>query len=372
MRPIASRHHRSGPLGRALSLYRPPLGGGPRGGTTLEDVAAEFDGPAGRLTESLIRALNRKAADDPELAQERLEPLPLGPLPAQVILIDASPNHLPLSPETSRIAREYFRELGAAIPVHVVNRREELLARVALDPGRTLVLSQCASRQAYDRGLAQELTKRGVAVVPGPLTAPGGILSNKLATYDLLSRSGGEPLVPPYAPLESGGDDPARCAAAILEGADRLSRAWSCGALCYKPPEGGGGLGCFQLGLRDGRYFLPDLSRLGGGPFQVCPYYPPFSPEDPALVAALAWVFRRFKRSPLTARAYLPLDPRELLRQNGASRLPDALAELLREGEARGEGRHLPALFSREEALARLASAIDRFQREYGRPYRPL
>jgi hypothetical protein len=141
-------------------------------------------------------------------------------------------------------------------PIHVINRRDELMARVARAPRETLVLSQCAQRSLYDARLSEMLVNMGAIVVPGPLTAPDGPLSNKEKTYEFLNDGGGNSenqtaknraagkggrMTAPYQALSVDGRVARITAEAIIDKAEELGERWGNTTFFVKPQQGGGG-----------------------------------------------------------------------------------------------------------------------------------
>ncbi|MEK6710050.1 MAG: hypothetical protein AABZ64_05685 [Nitrospinota bacterium] len=363
------------PLRRDAALYRlPPDASGGRWG--LGRVSREFEASSGNLTEALIERMNGWAAREEAFAGLCLRREGWRRLPAEILLLDGSPSRMPLTAETARVVRAWLAERGSAIPVRVVNRREELLARVARAPGETLVLSQTAQRSLYDSHLAEALGERGVVVVPGPITAPGGPLSNKKVTYELLNgvkenRNGhGGRLTARYAAIEVDGDGPAASARAILEEAARLSRRWKTSTFFVKPQEGGGGRGGFRLDLFPEGFAIPDLGRLGVPPARPYPLPLPLDPDDRGHVRALAFVAERFAASPATAKAYLQASPLTRMRK-GAARAAH-LAALLRRCPPLLMADLRAAAEPFAQAQRRLASAIENYEDLFEVRYQPL
>lgn len=364
-----------GPLRRDPSLYRlsPDASGGE---WDLVRVSREFDGSAGNLTEELIERMNGWAAREEAFADLRLRKWGWRRLPGEILLLDGSPSRMPLTPETARAAAAWLAERGAAIPVQVLNRREALLARVARSPRETLVLSQAAQRSLYDSHLAEALIERGVVVVPGPVTAPGGPLSNKKTTYELLN---GHPqgsnghlarLAARYHTIGVDGEGPAAAARAILKEAQRLARKWDETVFFVKPQEGGGGRGAFRLDVFPDGFSLPDLSRLGIPPERSCPLPLPLDAADRSHLRALAFVADRFAASPATARAYLDGSPLPSLRKGGARAAH--LGGLLRRCRPRLVEGLRAAAEPFPKAQRRLARAIENYEDLFEVRYQPL
>ncbi len=339
----------------------------------LFKTAQEVDGPAGDFSAHFIEELNRSAGEAGPWSELRLEAGPLGPLPRQIILIDASPNQLPLGEETFRILRKLCRERGLRAELSMVHTREALCSRVMEYPEETLLLSQCADRRTYDVELAESLERRGVAIVPGSLTAPGGLLSDKRATYSLLSGGGTDwSLIPPYETVDSGRGDSALTAERILSTADRIGAALGTRGFFVKPPAGGAGRGIFRLERVGGRYFIPDLSMLRGSGFRSTPIPVIIPHENEERVKELLWVFKRLGSNADMAAHCFPLSLRDLCVIYGTHSEEEALRlhlKIARDGAAALKSSlSLP----RKEAREVLASAIERYQTLRGEVYEPL
>ena len=135
MAPHKATNH--SPIARDPSLYHltPDASGGV---WDLYRVSEEFDSDAGDLNETLIDSLNHWASREPGFASLRIrEDAPPTRRPGEILLLDGSPSRLPLTMETARVMSAYLNRLGLSIPVKVLNRREELLARASRAPRRT-------------------------------------------------------------------------------------------------------------------------------------------------------------------------------------------------------------------------------------------
>ena len=364
-------------IAREPSLYHltPDASGG---AWDLYRVSQEFDSIEGDLNETLIESLNHWASREPRFADLRiLEDSPPIQRPGEILLLDGSPSRLPLTMETARVMRAHLKQLGLSIPVRVLNRREELLARAAKAPKELLVISQTAQRSLYDATLAKVLEERGIVVAPGSLTAPGGPLSNKKTTYELLNGNGknvqnpksdghGHRLTARYEVVELNGGRPADTAAAILDSASALSQKWGAGTFFVKPQEGGGGRGCFRLDVYPNGFGMPDLSRLGVAAEHATPLPLSLDAENPYHLQAMDWLVQRFQASPATSRAYIKTQ-----RVEGGSS-PDVLGEMLRNCAPRLESELREASRSREDSIRLLASAIENYEQVFDTRYLPL
>ncbi|MCE2452076.1 MAG: hypothetical protein J4F48_04405 [Nitrospinae bacterium] len=375
---MASRKTLNHPrIAREPSLYHltPDASGG---AWDLYRVSQEFDSTDGDLNETLIESLNHWASREPRFTGLRiLEDSPPIHRPREILLLDGSPSRLPLTMETARVMRAHLKQLGLSIPVRVLNRREELLARAAKAPKELLVISQTAQRSLYDATLAKVLETRGIVVAPGSLTAPGGPLSNKKTTYELLNGNGenvqnpksdghGHRLTARYEVVESNGGRPADTAAAILDSASALSQKWGAGTFFVKPQEGGGGRGCFRLDVYPNGFGMPDLSRLGVAAEHATPLPLSLDADDHDHLQAMDWLVHRFQASPATSRAYIKTQ-----RVEGGSS-PGVLGELLRNCAPRLESELREASRSRKDSIRLLASAIENYEQVFDTRYLPL
>ena len=344
----------------------------------LRRVSQEFDSPDGDLNETLIENLNHRASREPRFADLRiLEHAPPARRPGEILLLDGSPSRLPLTMETARVMRAHLKQLGLSIPVRVMNRREELLARAARAPKQLLVISQTAQRSLYDATLAKVLEERGIVVAPGSITAPGGPLSNKKTTYELLNGNGesaqnpgsdghGNRLTAGYEVVELNGGRPADTAAAILDSAAALSQKWGAGTFFVKPQEGGGGRGCFRLDVYSDGFGLPDLSRLGVAVDHATPLPLSLDAENPNHLQAMRWLVHRFEASPATLKAYIKTH------RVGDGASPDDLEEMLRNCTPRLESELRESSRSRLDSIRLLASAIENYEQVFDARYMPL
>ncbi|MBT5948227.1 MAG: hypothetical protein HOG94_11190, partial [Nitrospinaceae bacterium] len=338
-------------------------------------VSQEFDSETGNLTEDIIGHLNDWARTSEAFSDMGLKTQePGGPQPREILLLDGSPNRLPLSAETARIINAHLTAQGLSIPIHVINRRDELMARVARAPRQTLVLSQTAQRSLYNARLAEVLVGMGAIVAPGPLTAPGGPLSNKEKTYEFL---GGEE--PTKGSEQAIKDEPKRMTAryravsvdgrvavatadAILDTADQLREKWDNTTFFVKPQRGGGGIGCFRIGVHPEGYSLPDLSRLGIASERLNPMSLSLDPGNLVHVRALAWLAGRYAKSPATTRAYLHNGD---LTQGNLAKLMESSLPILEENLKR-------SIEPKSRVRERLAQAIENYQQLFGQAYHPL
>jgi hypothetical protein len=362
------------PLKRDDSLYRLTQDASD-GIWDLFRVSREFDSTTGNLTEELIGRLNDWARASRNFSDMGLKlDEHAGPLPREILLLDGSPNRLPLSAETARIISAHLEGQGLSIPIHVINRRDALMARVTRAPRETLVLSQTAQRSLYDARLSEVLVSMGAIVVPGPLTAPGGPLSNKERTYDFLGGEGHENgiehtekteprrLTARYRAISVDGRVAVATADAILDTAAQLREKWGNTTFFVKPQQGGGGIGCFRIDVHPKGYSLPDLSRLGIVSERLNPMPLSLDPGNRDHVRALAWLAGRYSESPATTRAYL---------HNG-DLMQGKIANLMKISRPILEENLRSSIEPKAQARERLAHAIENYQQLFGQAYHPL
>ena len=375
---MASHKTSSHPLiAREPSLYNltPDASGGV---WDLYRVSQEFDSDIGDLNDTLIENLNHWASREPRFADLRITE-DASPIrrPGEILLLDGSPSRLPLTMETARVMRAHLKQLGLSIPVRVLNRREELLARAAKAPKELLVISQTAQKSLYDATLAKVLESRGIVVAPGPLTAPGGPLSNKKTTYELLNGNGadtgnsktdgrGRHLTAGYEAVELNGGRPADTATAILDRASALSRKWDATTFFIKPQEGGGGRGCFRLDVYPNGFGLPDLSKLGVAADSATPLPLSLDADDPNHLRAMDWLVHRFQASPATSKAYIKTQ------RVGGDAPPNGLGQMLRNCTPRLVSQLRESSLSREDSIRLLADAIENYEQVFDARYLPL
>jgi len=347
------------------------------GSWDLFQVSREFDSMIGNFTAALIKRLN-----DWAIAQGEFDALALKPnkgktcVPREILLLDGSPNRLPLSAETGRIVEAFLKHRSLWVPVHVINKREELMARVARDPSRTLVISQSAQRALYDARLSEVLVDMGAIVVPGPITAPDGPLSNKEKTYEFLNDgptgAGSDRglVTARYQAVPVENQMAHATADAILDSASQMRENWGKSTFFVKPRQGGGGIGCFRIDIFEDGFTLPDLSRLGNAPDRPTPLPLSLDPANPLHIRALSWLASRFRLSPATARAYLhkcPAAPHETGPVDHAQ-----ISKLLRNSTSALQKNLSQSAENRSQTRERLTLAIENYQQLFGRPYLPL
>ncbi len=372
----------------------------------LWQLVQRFDHAEGDYTYDLIQRYNAALAEDPATQEwvvafdtdptsnEKDSPTPAA-RPRQILFIDASNDQLPTGLEAAAIIRHSIARRGwDDTTVRRVDTYEQLRMAVDEHPCTNLILSMCVDKQTYNTSVAAALEAAGEVCVPGVITAPGAVFSDKLATYRLLealppgaSRFHGAAaqctagaagtadatLIARYRFIDVDDLDAREKAAAIVDCVDTMAEEEALTAFFIKPREGGGGLGGFRLSHLEGGYLLPDLSKLTGNDReQLHPAYITFDPENEAQLEELAWIFRRFERDPAMAETYLHVTLDELQAEYGVDSDIDALYEHITRSNRTLELERSKQHLTRTDALMRLANAIRTFETKRGVPYEPL
>jgi hypothetical protein len=357
---------------RCAELYRLGYDGPVREAPFFRHSHQGFDGAPGELGDDLMRRFNARAAEDPRLNRWALELPAPGARPRTLALIDASNDRLPTGPESWRVLADLVTRDGLPARVLLVNTREELLAAVADDPGSCLVFSECVDARAYDLALLGELEARGVVVIPGAVTAPGSIFTDKGATYDMLARAGYADKVARYQRVPPDGRDVDQVVAALLEAAEAQQGPWGTSRFFVKPVTGGSGVGGFRLEITPRGFFIPDLSKVTGEIEERHPLPMELPPDNEARVAELVWIIRMFESDPYYRAEYVHVDLATLRARHGVRDDHEALRRHLVDCEARQHERALSHSLSHDECHARLAAAIARYEAHFGKRYDPL
>jgi hypothetical protein len=332
-----------------------------------------FDGKDGDVNSSLIRAFNEHIKGGEKYAGQALT-LPgidRGLLPARIVIVNASHDNLPTSYETARIFEDYLKEKDLNIGVKVVNDREELVTEAGCSDGFALVISQCVDRNVYNVALSEALEKEGTVTVPGRVTAPGSVFSDKDSTYRLLSDSGKKwDKVARYRKVSVEGKDTPGVVRGIFEAIDELSRETGDKTFFVKPHEGGGGLGGFRITRAGQGYIIPDLSKVSGDISEVHPTFIDIDTSSEARMRELLWIYRLFAADELMSANYLKIR----LPVTGAGGAEDlkVLREYL-EGSREKRSKKLSGMImAPEKAEKTLVRAIDIFETKFEKRYTPL
>lgn len=335
--------------------------------------ALVFDGKPGEFNSSLIGEFNDHMAGQRKYISHFLD-LPEGApavLPSRIVIINASHDNLPTSYETARIFEEYCRGKNIPISVRVVNDRETLICEAGADPRRTLVMSQCVDKAVYDTVLSDILEKEGTVTVPGRVTAPGGVFSDKDSTYRLLSDNGKRwDMVARYVKVPVEGKNIDSVVEGIFGAVSELHLDTGEDTFFVKPHEGGGGLGGFRISRFGNGYIIPDLSKVSGEMSGIHPAFIDVDISDKAKLTELLWIYRFFAGDGLMTRNYLSVKLPVL-------DVPDDEAlEVMKEYLVSSREKRVRKLsemvMGPREARKALCLAIERFEAKFAKRYTPL
>jgi len=335
--------------------------------------ALVFDGEAGEFNTRIVDKFNNmiQSRGISEACRLTAGPAAGGELPSRIIVVNASHDNLPTSYETARVFEDYCAEKGHDIPACVVNTRAELEERLAEAGGGVLVMSQCVDKNVYNTALAVELEKRGVVTVPGPVTAPGSVFSDKDSTYRLLSGNGRDwSRVARYRKISVEEKSVEEVVGGVFDAVDDLARETGDDTFFVKPHEGGGGLGGFRVTRKKGGYIIPDLSKVSGDVSDIHPTFIDFDVDNEARLRELLWIYRLFAGDPRLAANYIKVDLPIEGKSDGDAMgvLRDYLA-----GSGEKRRRKLDGMvMSTDEAHGRLTEAVRIFEKKFKRRYTPL
>ncbi len=335
--------------------------------------ALVFDGELGDLNAGLIDEFNAMLAKDGRFSGCRLaaQAGADGQLPSRILVVNASHDNLPTSYETARIFEDLLREKGRAIPVEVVNGREELTEEIDKDPAGTLLISQCANKNVYNVALAEELEREGTVIVPGKITAPGSVFSDKDSTYRLLSDGGKDwSRVARYKTIPVEDKEIDDVVDGILAAIEDLQMETGDRTFFVKPHEGGGGLGGFRITRTGDGYIIPDLSKVEGGSAEIHPTFIDFDVHDKAKMRELLWIYRLFASDKRMSSNYIKAKIR--IRDDNDEESLDALKDYIVSTEDKRKQKMAALVMSRDKARRRLIDAIGAFEKKFGRRYIPL
>ncbi|MGM0442186.1 MAG: hypothetical protein ACQEQC_07190 [Elusimicrobiota bacterium] len=314
----------------------------------LLKAARRFDGSDNEYALNIIKNFNRDIVKEDGFKEISLN-LPSGEgIPENIVWIDASQDNLPATSEAQRVVNKG----------KVINTREEILKEMEKKPATTLYLSHCVKKKTYNKNLSLKIEDKGSVASPGPLTAPGGLFSNKLETYKLLLKNfPGKDLVAKFqdAGLKNR-KSPEDTARNILDTVDSIDETDS---FFIKPPEGGGGLGGFRLvkiPKNNGvRYIIPDLSRVSGDTARPHIIDLTVNPEKAGVLEELWWVYNYFKSHKILNKNYIKIDIQS----------KNDLETILKTRKNKKS-------YSRKEAVSKLTGAIKKFEKKFNRRYHPI
>lgn len=293
--------------------------------------------------------------------------------PEIVILIDGSSFFLPTSPETMRIFKEESKKLGKTIQFHKVNTKEELLESAKINPSRTLIYSQCTSRDIYNVATARQLKKEGVVIVPGVSTAPGGIFSDKARTNNLLKGNERDSRLVAMGYLILHENRTAReVAEEILNEADRISSEHKIDNFFIKPILGGGGLGGFRLMIYNNGYVIPDLSKVTGKKEEAQSSLMDTDIDNEHVIRELVWIYNIFFSKKPLKRNYIKTEIYDPVVTNDTNDQMELMKSYLQSGYGKRDMLYTKAKISRNVTIDTLTDAIEAFEKKFNRRYAPI
>ncbi len=332
-----------------------------------------FDGDGGDVNTELVKRFNELLRKNNVCRECKLTGFPAGTgnFPSKIVVINASHDDLPTSYETARVFSELCSEKGKTTDVVVVNRREDLLKEVNADPDTTLVMSQCVDKNVYDLALAEEFHQKGIVLVPGIVTAPGSVFSDKDSTYRLLSNEGADwNKVARYKKVSPEDRTVKEVVDGIFDAIDELEQVTGDITFFVKPHEGGGGLGGFRITkVKDG-YIIPDLSKVTGDASEIHPTFIDFDTANDNKLRELLWIYRLFYGDPKLRENYLKVDLPVI--DKGEKEAIGILREYLTGSEIKRHQKLAGMVLKPEAAHKRLVDAIGIFEKKFYRRYVPL
>ncbi len=345
---------------------------GPRVEAPFYLHALGFDSESGRRGVELIAAFNQLAQKDAALSRYALDLPDANRFPETIVLIDASNDRLPTGPESFRVLQDEVSRLGIDARCFLVNTRPELMAAVEENPRSTLVISECVDSKAYNTEVLEVLEGMGVVVLPGRVTAPGAVFSNKGTTYEMLQDAGRSELLARYVPVSASQMSTSQVVAAILDNVDQLSGKWNTRRFFVKPVTGGSGVGGFRIALTDKGYFVPDLSKVTGKALELHPVPMDVDPSNDQRLDELLWIFNLFAADPYYRKQYLWVDLETLKHRYATDDDREALRQHLLKSAtihaARAEERSL----DRSSMHAKLEDAIRQYETHFSKRYEPV
>lgn len=332
-----------------------------------------FDGEEGDFNMDLINRFNEFLAREGLSFDFRLldEGTDASNLPKKIVIINASHDDLPTSYETRRIFEERCKAKGASILVVVVNTSEELEKELSSDIEKTLIMSQCVDKKVYNVEKVEELSKKGAVIVPGAITAPGSIFSDKGSTYRLLSDEGKDwSRVARYEQVPVIDKKVEEVVDDIFTAIDKLQREIDQTTFFIKPHEGGGGLGGFRIAKTEKGYIIPDLSKVTGDNSAIHPTFIDFDVNNEKKLKELLWIYRLFEQDEKTAANYLKVK----LPMTGKDDKKDmeVLKEYIESSEEKRHKKLAAMVMKDDEAREKLVKAIKAFEKKFDRRYEPL
>ncbi|MDP8217766.1 MAG: hypothetical protein P9M03_03460 [Candidatus Theseobacter exili] len=336
-------------------------------------AAKKFDGLEAEYNGKLIDQFNKHLKINTEFNAFRLNREECEVSPDKIVIIDASNDSLPLSHESMRIFKTSLDKKGVQIPIVVVNERDELLKALDGNAHDTLVFSQCVDKRAYDLSLCNVIEENGAVVVPGKLTAPGSVFSDKARTYDLLSKNSSEwDLVAHFYAVHVGDDSVEEVVERIMAAVDDMECQLGIKKFFIKPAEGGGGLGGFRILKHGDDYLLPDMSKVSEKSSVAHPSFIDFDADNPHVIRELLWIYDLFKTEESTRDTYLKLNIEQMQKEMGLSSREETMKAYLGvSGEKQHEAMGKEAK-TRAETAQTIVNAVCDFENKFQKRYHPI
>lgn len=334
--------------------------------------ALGFDSEPGKLGVELISSFNKLAQKDEELSKYALNLPTATHFPETIVLIDASNDRLPTGPESFRVLQDEIKRLRIQAHFLLVNSKKELLTAVNKNPESTLVISECVDSKAYNIEVLDELERMGVVVLPGRVTAPGAIFSNKGKTYQMLQDAGKEELLARYVTVPASQMNTSQVVSTILDNVDKLSRDWNTDRFFVKPVTGGSGVGGFRISRTNSGYFVPDLSKVTGDAFEILPIRMDVDPQDDHRLDELLWIFSLFSSDPYYNRQYMWINLETLKNRYETGKDREALRQHLLKTAAIQTAKAEERSLDRDSMHAKLEAAVRRYEAHFNKRYDPV
>lgn len=334
--------------------------------------ALGFDGEPGTLGAELISTFNELAQKDEALSRYSLNLPDASHFPATIVLIDASNDRLPTGPESFRILLDEIERSDIDARCVLVNTNDELMEAVKKQPLSTLVISECVDASVYNIEVLEILERMGVIVLPGRVTAPGSVFSDKGATYQMLQDSGQEDLLARYVSAPASQMNTSQVVSTILDRVDQLSREWKTDRFFVKPVTGGSGVGGFRISLTNKGYFVPDLSKVTGEALEIHPTPIDIDPEDDRKLDELLWIFSLFSADPYYQKHYIWVDLNTLRHRYGTDNDRETLRQHLFKTDAIHSAKAEERSLDRHSMHEKLKDAVLQYEDYFSKRYDPV
>ena len=334
--------------------------------------ALGFDGEPGALGAELISSFNKMAQQDEALSRYALNLPDTTLFPETIVLIDASNDRLPTGPESFRILQNEITRSGIEARCVLVNTREELMAAVNKQPLSTLVISECVDAKTYNVDVLENIERMGAIVLPGHVTAPGSIFSDKGATYQMLQDAGQENLLARYVTAPASQMNTSQLVSTILDRVDELSQKWETNRFFVKPVTGGSGVGGFRITLTNNGYYVPDLSKVTGEASQIQPTPMDVDIQDDRKLDELLWIFSLFASDPYYRKHYIWVDLDTLKRRYGTDNDRETLRQHLLKTGAIHSAKAQERSLDRDRMHEKLKEAVLQYEEYFSKRYDPV